>query len=273
MSIQLMSLTFMVDMPPSKKIVLLALCDRADDDGGSLHPSVRNIAKKASMSERQTQRMMRELENDGYLLVIGNKKGGRGVSRLYQINVRALRIASKEKKDDNLTPFTGNNQNDPERVTSGVEKGDNLAPITPQRVTSGVEKGDIAMSPDTSVIHQDINNPYSPLLDDFEDLWKKWTPYDMPKGSKSLAKKSYLKARKETSHETIVGGAEKYCAYCQAARLRTRHVCTWLNQRGWEDELPAVVGRTAYADTIKDAGRAALDNILRKDALRKEACA
>ncbi|PJK07975.1 hypothetical protein CO610_07370 [Lysobacteraceae bacterium NML95-0200] len=91
MSIHLMTSAWRLDMPASKKLVLLALCDWANDDGASLHPSIARIAERGSMSERNAQRVVHSLIDEGWLDVVGNHNGGKpGSSRQYQLNVSAI---------------------------------------------------------------------------------------------------------------------------------------------------------------------------------------
>ncbi len=128
-----MSIVFPLPIPASQKLVLLALCDRADDDGGSLFPSIANIARKASLSERQTQRMMAELIDATVVEVIKNEKGGRGVTRHYLLHIDRVHMLIK---GDIESP-------NEERVTTETQKGDTG---DAKRVTSA--------SPDSSMIHQ-----------------------------------------------------------------------------------------------------------------------
>lgn len=70
---------------------------------------------------------------------------------------------------------------------------------------------------------------------DFEDLWKNWQPFEMTKGDKAKALKSYLTARKKKSHDEITRQSEQYQAYCHQSRTKTQHVVTWLNERNRND--------------------------------------
>ena len=119
--------------------------------------------------------------------------------------------------------------------------------------------------------------PPKPNLDpDFIDFWSRWRPFDMDKGSKESAKKSYMKARRDSSHEAIIGGLERYCDYCAARQQRTRHAATWLNQRGWEDEQPTIFpapgapanGKSNYGDSLANAARAAQAHLDQQEQIR-----
>ncbi len=69
-------------------------------------------------------------------------------------------------------------------------------------------------------------------------LWSIWKPFDMPKGNPQPAAKSFSKAIKKTPPEKIIASAKSYCADCTKRKSKTQHVVTWLNQKGWEAEIP-----------------------------------
>jgi Helix-turn-helix domain len=129
------------------------LCDFADDGGRNCWPSIATIASKASLSERQTQRVMVELKQQQLIAVTGNTAiGGRGTSCRYVINVQKLAVMASDarlkrelalaQKGDNLSPFPVVDNclkgdmdvtlSEPERVTFETE-----------RVTSTTLKGDM----------------------------------------------------------------------------------------------------------------------------------
>lgn len=89
MSIRLMTLAWELKIPATPKIVLLALCDWANDEG-ICFPSVARISSRASLSPRQCKRVLHSLADDRWVDVVGNLTGG-AFSRRYQINVEALR--------------------------------------------------------------------------------------------------------------------------------------------------------------------------------------
>ena len=66
MSIRFMSAIWDLDLPDSEKLIALALADWSSDEGVSW-PSVAQIAKKASKSERTVQGVLVSLEKRGYL--------------------------------------------------------------------------------------------------------------------------------------------------------------------------------------------------------------
>lgn len=58
-----------LDLPPSEKIVLLALADQANDAGRNCWPSVPTIARRSSQGERTVRRALQSLEAKGLLSI------------------------------------------------------------------------------------------------------------------------------------------------------------------------------------------------------------
>lgn len=134
MSIALMNAAWRLDVPASKKLVMLAMCDWSNDEGTSCHPSIAAIAKRASMSPRQAQRVVHELIDQGWLRVVGNWAGGKsGSTRQYHLNVAAIMAGGLIHTGD--TSDTGDKL---ARVTPAANTG--VAHDTP-RVTSKADTG------------------------------------------------------------------------------------------------------------------------------------
>jgi hypothetical protein len=127
MSIELMTLAWKTRLSTSQKMVLLVMCDRANDEGGSLYPSVPYVAKRSSMSERQVQRTLREFEDMRLLRVIANENGGApGKSRHYLLSVPTLRAlaATGDTESPASSETRTGDKDDPGRVTTTTSTGD-----------------------------------------------------------------------------------------------------------------------------------------------------
>lgn len=81
MSVALMTLAWKSTYPAGKKMVLLALCDNANDQG-ECFPSVSMLVDKCSMSERSVFNHIADLEKDG--AIQRNNRAGR--STVYQLD-------------------------------------------------------------------------------------------------------------------------------------------------------------------------------------------
>jgi hypothetical protein len=88
MSIKLMSLIWEhATVGGSELLMLLALADYANDDGGSIYPSMQTLAKKSRLSVDQARRVIHKLINDGVIELVeeGGWKNGRNRSNEYRI--------------------------------------------------------------------------------------------------------------------------------------------------------------------------------------------
>jgi len=67
MSIKWMSKCWDMDLPPTEKLVALALADHCHDDGSEARPSRALVAKKCNISERQVIRAFKALTSKGII--------------------------------------------------------------------------------------------------------------------------------------------------------------------------------------------------------------
>lgn len=85
----------------SEMLCMLAMADWSNDQGGSIHPSMARLAHKMRVSERQAQRTVKRLIQQGYLAVIGNEYGGKpGTTRQYQIDIEKLKTGDTDDTGD-----------------------------------------------------------------------------------------------------------------------------------------------------------------------------
>lgn len=82
-----MNLAFDSALPAGRKFVLLALCDRAGEDGGQCYPSVKWICRRCSMSERTVQGHLADLERDG-VVAREKKHGHRNTYTVFEDRIR-----------------------------------------------------------------------------------------------------------------------------------------------------------------------------------------
>lgn len=82
-----MSKVWELDLPLTKKAILLSLADHANDEGAHVYPSVALTAAKCSVAERTVQTALRELREEGILVEV-RKGGGRGKTTEYRIDLK-----------------------------------------------------------------------------------------------------------------------------------------------------------------------------------------
>lgn len=115
MSIRLMTAVWDMDLPPSEKLVLLALADWADADG-LCWPSISKVAKKSGVSERTVQRTLRDAETAKIIHRV--ETAGRGCK--YTFDPRHCVTPDKVSPVTNATPTP-----------------DTVSPYTVNRTTKG----------------------------------------------------------------------------------------------------------------------------------------
>lgn len=112
MSAKQMGRVFDVQAEPTTKLVLLALADHVNHDGGECWPSVGYLAWKTGLAERTVQYILKDLREAGVLEVVQRKGGGRRRSRVYRMNLEALPMQpafSRERQG--ASPFDRNRDN------------------------------------------------------------------------------------------------------------------------------------------------------------------
>jgi hypothetical protein len=86
-SIKAMNWAWSISLAPTPKIVLLALCDIADDSG-FCYPSIHTLATKCTLDERTVQRVIRKLTDEHFLAVEERfRRDGARTSNGYRISL------------------------------------------------------------------------------------------------------------------------------------------------------------------------------------------
>ncbi len=86
MSIKLLSAAWDLDIGSTEKMVLMCLCNFANDEGSNCWPSVATIGRKCSKGERTVQGAIQWLKLNGYLTV----EETAGKSNRFQLNPRKI---------------------------------------------------------------------------------------------------------------------------------------------------------------------------------------
>ena len=85
MSIEVMTEVWKLDLEHPEQSVLLAMADHADDLGLNCYPSVGRLAWKTGYTERQVQRIIKDLRETGLIVPIG--KGPDTDAMMYRIDL------------------------------------------------------------------------------------------------------------------------------------------------------------------------------------------
>ena len=89
MSIRIMAQVWTLDIPPTEKLVLMALADRSNDEG-ACWPGQESLAKKCSISERQLRRVLDSLETQNFIRITYRQGDGNGrKTNYYELQIPA----------------------------------------------------------------------------------------------------------------------------------------------------------------------------------------
>lgn len=228
----------------SDLLLLLALADRADDDG-YCYPKVATLAQKTRMSERSTQYNLKRLVEVGEL----EMRPGEGPygTNLYRVITRAT--GGKEGCKD----CTGGVQDLHVRGATGGKTG--VQPIAPN--TS------IDTSRDTSKRRKAISIAAHVYDARFLTFWQHYPR----KVNKAAAEVAFLALAPDAELlDKMVGAIQ---AQADTATFReldhAPHASTWINNARWEDEvLPTTPAAFTMQEARESRTLAAFDEVRRR---------
>ena len=140
----------------SSLVVMLALADHAHDDGGGAYPSVKSLAEKARMSERQVRRILHQVRDDGEIEIA--LREGLGKVNVYRFTFWSKRDEEVEGQDppqlpsetvmgDRIPDDTDNESGESSAESDGMPTPDNMSASTdgvePTMGTRATDDGDI----------------------------------------------------------------------------------------------------------------------------------
>ena len=130
MSVIVMGEVWLLDLPTSTKMILLALADHSNDDGTHAYPGVRRLAWKTGLSVPSTKRILRDLRDSGLIEAVAWLDGGRGHATKYTIHVVKGISLTPFEPVKGITSDRKGYQEQPERVSSEAVKGITSDPPT-----------------------------------------------------------------------------------------------------------------------------------------------
>ncbi len=164
MSIEVMTLVFKRSLGSvTKKAVLLAMADAANDDGSGVWKSAETIAGECDISKRTVLRTWKELETDGLIQRVGVRTVRGGDVIIWGLDCQA--ISRLSRPGDRMSP---SDTESPLKPDDSVSPGDN---DDTDPVTMTTKPGDtVSPKPSLTILEPSIN--VETLLD---EIWKVWS--------------------------------------------------------------------------------------------------
>lgn len=221
-------MTMVFDRYPSgggEMLLALALADHAHDDGTKVFPFIKSLAEKTRQSVRSVQYQLRKMEESGWLILVNAGNGGRGQSNEYRINPDWINGAD-------FAPI--------ERVQFETEKG----AIHDIKGANDGTKGCNGLHPHITVIEPSITvkepSTCARRTDArFESFWHAY-PNTPRRVAKSKCRGVWKTKGLDAIADQIIAHVEAMSKSRQWLEGYEPAVLTYLNQRRWEDGIPAV---------------------------------
>lgn len=124
MSIYLMSVVWTLDLPRHVVFFLLTLADHASDDGTNIYPSIRYLSWKTGYSERQIQRLLKILLQEGILRIL--VEATHDFPNHYQMNLEFCKKKLPFDRGDKKSPHIRGDKQFRQVVTNVVGRGDTI---------------------------------------------------------------------------------------------------------------------------------------------------
>ncbi len=245
MSLKITSLVWRAGLDATTKIVALRLADFADDDGGSIYPSVPRVARDCGLGERSVQGALRRLQNDGVLVMVREADFSRRLAREYAFNLSALETMTVPD-DDRRTTCTGA----ADAPVQEMHRRTTCTPPVQQMHPTGAPRAP-QPSENPSVDPSEGITPHPPLLDltdcpkattTPEAAFAEWWAEVPRKVAKGAALRAYRTAIKRATPAELLAGIRRYAVEVEGREERyVAHPASWLNADRWLD-LPARQG-------------------------------
>ncbi|MCH7882626.1 MAG: hypothetical protein IIB69_13875 [Proteobacteria bacterium] len=125
----------------AKLLTMLALADWGNDRGGRIYPSMKTLAGKIRISERQTIRIIHDLVENDYLEHLNpENKGGRDTPNRYRIRLETLTICQSYVA---VNPDISSVNPDISSINPDIAMSDEpLEPLEPLLMTGLVDKSE-----------------------------------------------------------------------------------------------------------------------------------
>lgn len=210
MAIEFISWALKQDLPTGPKFVLVALANRANENG-FCWPSQKDLAQQTGISQRSIVNHIKDLCKWGYLSVSQRRReDGYKTSNGYKIETSSAAISG-------------------EIVSGEIVSGEKTARSQVQPLRNNITTNVVIETSLEPTGH--LANGQSPEAEFEQVFWPAYPKRQKKKG----ALKSFLKARKLVSLETIMHGLAKYKSG-KPDYADWQHPTTWLNGEGWADE-------------------------------------
>lgn len=225
------------EMDGLTKFVLVRLAYFADDEGGSVFPSVGRVAADCQIGQRTVRNAFRSLEAAGILVMVTREDAARHKARVYRINLGALTTPGTTCRP---APRAARHDVPPSPAPRAAAPRHHVPPISHEQPSENRQDlfGDTEEQEGEAIQAAATKKPKT--ADNTEAEFREWYAAFPKKEDPKRALAAYRKARKEgATVAELLEGAQRYAVEMQAAgraRKFIKHPATWLNAGAWANE-------------------------------------
>jgi DNA-binding transcriptional ArsR family regulator len=213
MAIEFIAWALKQDFPSGPKFVLVALANRANQDG-ECWPSQKDLAKQTSTTDRSVRRHLDWLVSNGIITKSRRRRrDGSYTSDLFKINTCS--VPKKDKRTD--------------CPSENLAAGQSVQ--TPPEKLSGHEPSPVLTSVNTESSKTRTRTKSSQTLSDFQ-IWYERYPHKVGVGA---AEKAFRKAIRNSTLTELLEGLDRYIQTKPPGR-QWCNPSTWLNEKRWLDQ-------------------------------------
>lgn len=258
MSIHLMAAAFYTELPGHLKLLLLALCDDAADDGRGVCVGQARLARKTGATDRTVRSNLRELERLGWLRRLPDRHP---IYHTLQLELAAERLLSPHRtwrRPERSSGPTG----DPAHEPPEIQRLSTGSPLPPTPTATPTTTPNTSSSRSVEAVHTVPDADAA-----FDEFWQIWPEHR--RQGRGAAREAFLRRcrgiglrGKPMKHPvlavTILEGARRFAADPNLPGPDEASFipmpATWLNQERWDDgPLPArPEGRGARRGRVTD---------------------
>lgn len=266
----------------ARKLVLLSMADKANDDGGGVWASMATIAAWADVSRDTAKRIVREFLDEGLIVQVGTRPCTNGVTVIYDLvlaRIEALSDAVKPETAKSNSPKPTRGKMHPVQDAPGADSTRCTEPHDPvhhapppgapctTNLSLNLSKNPLSLSPGgdeggekgAEANTEAKGKPKPPVYtDDFEAAWKWWPRKGRERSSKA---KSFETWKEALRVYTLDGVRAAFRAYArEAQRENGQYVPAmekWLRVNGpistWIEEAGLSVPEAGRVETKRGA--------------------
>lgn len=212
----------------ARKFLLVAMCDKANNDGTGVYASFGTLADMIESSRPTVKRIVKEFLSEGLIRHVGMRSCLNGETNEYDVIIEALH-ALPEIEEKKLNRGHGDPGSDRPRSTATPDPGHGdpttRVMVTPKPILKPIQEpktGSNEPGEGSKGKSSRKRNAYTP---EFDAIWRSWPPHRRANSDKQTAFKRYQSGVEQFGPDAIDAAAKHYLAQATTRKENYRYCC------------------------------------------------